>query len=491
MDMPLLERFRRLIAGYTGLVIPERDDPILRTKLGLRTHALHFPGMESYLNFLESGSTKSRDEWQELIRELTTVESYFFRDSGQIKLLQEVILPELIQRHRADKTLRIWSAGCASGEEPFSLAMLVEQLLPDYTNWRIFILGSDINDIPLLRAQQGSYGSWAFRGMDPEQLNRYFHKHGDVWQLDPSIREMVVFRSLNLLGDEFPSVDLADIDLIVCRNVFIYFDRSTIARVVSKFSRTLTAGGYLLTGHGEIPHPMTDILGLGPHRLIIKSFPDSIIFHRPVDETPLSTPVVNVVQKKVVTILESGGVTRKPLSTPPLKRPVMNTTPTAESVLKKAVILFEQGAYERAKSLALELLGETRLAFDVRLVLARIYANLGENQQAQIFCREALRINPIAARPYFLLAHILQEKGEDAQAVELLKKVIYLDAGHVPAYLELAAIYKRDKDFVWAKKMRQSAMNVLRSLPANARVEGYESWTAEELGRQMEILLDE
>ncbi|MEO5330498.1 MAG: tetratricopeptide repeat protein [Magnetococcus sp. YQC-5] len=495
MDLPLLERFRHLIANYTGLVIPERDDPILRTKLGLRTNTLRFPTMETYLNFMESGAEASRSEWQELIRDLTTVESYFFRDSGQIKLLQEIILPELISRHQTDHTLRIWSAGCASGEEPYSLAILVRQLLPSKMNWRIFILGTDINDVPLRRAQRGSYGQWAFRGVDPELLSLHFTKKGDEWELDPSIRDMVVFRQLNLHGDEFPQFDLYNMDLILCRNVFIYFDRNTIARVVKKMARTLCSGGYLLTGHGEIPHPMTDIIGLGPDRLVARTFPDSLIFHRPLEETQVQKSVQPKVltefKKSTLDVTGVGTARKSPIPTPLPKAKPPVQAPSMADTLKQAQLLFEQRGYEQAKRVIHQLTAAEKESCDAQILLARIHANLGENQAAQHCCHAALRINPVAVIPHFLLAQILQELGDKDQAIELLKKVIYLDRGHIPAYLELAALYKRDGDRARARKMRESAMDALRTLSPEMRVDGYEEWTPEELGRHVEILLEE
>ncbi|MBF0126598.1 MAG: tetratricopeptide repeat protein [Magnetococcales bacterium] len=492
MDLQLLERFRRIIANQTGLVMPERDDPILRTKLGLRTHALRFPGMESYLNLLEEESPESRCEWQTLIRELTTVESYFFRDAGQIRLLQEVILPELLRRRQRERALRVWSAGCASGEEPYSIAMLLQPMLPQEAHWQVTILGTDINDIPLQRAVQARYGQWAFRGVDLGMVARHFDKRGEEWQLEDTIREMVEFRILNLLKDEFPSPGLSELDLIVCRNVFIYFDRTTIARVVKKFARALRPGGYLLTGHGEIPHPMTDILGLGPNRLIARSFPDSMIFHRPIEENPAPAKPVKPVNPAQATAQGKRPSGSAPNPAGSGKQPPPSPPPSiGPDKLQQARTLFEQGAPLKAIGVAEALLDDDRNAFAARMLLARIHANLGENQKAETLCHEALRLNPVASGPHFLLAHLLQERGETESVMALLKKVIYLDRGHIPAYLELASLYQQAGDGGRARKMRESAMDALRRLPPQARLEGYEEWTAEELGRQLALSLQD
>ena len=154
---------------------------------------------------------------------LTNGETYFFRDHGQFDLLRLRLLPELIERRRDAKTLRLWSAGCSSGEEAYSLAMLLDMLLPKRDGWNILILGSDIDEAALAKARRGHYGQWSFRMAPPALKQRYFQRKGDEWMLDERIRSMVTFRTSNLIGETFPSAELRDMDLILCRNVFIYF----------------------------------------------------------------------------------------------------------------------------------------------------------------------------------------------------------------------------------------------------------------------------
>lgn len=232
-----------------------------------------------YYQLLASDFTQSGMEWAELVLLVTTGETYFFRDKIQIELLQKQILPELIDTNCRRRTLKIWSAGCATGEEAYSLAILVDGILPDRAGWEISILGTDINKHYLERAAKGTYGNWSFRNFKPDE--RYFHKLGENWQIDERIRSMLTFRPCNLIQDDFPDAETRDVDLILCRNVFIYFDAATIAAVARKFAHTLNSGGYLMTAPGEVPNQK--IPGLTP-----KIFPGLVIYRRTGEEEKLS-----------------------------------------------------------------------------------------------------------------------------------------------------------------------------------------------------------
>jgi len=160
--------------------------------------------------------------WRAVIRATTIGETYFFRNAAQFQALRDQVLPELIARRRANgfKQIRVWSAGCATGEEPYSLAILLGELLPDLADWSITILATDINQEFLERARQGVYRASAFRNETPDDLrDRYFKPVEGGWQLDPAIRRMVTFGHLNLVSDDYPSFETntTGLDLIVCR----------------------------------------------------------------------------------------------------------------------------------------------------------------------------------------------------------------------------------------------------------------------------------
>ena len=264
------------ISSLCGIRISNDEVQKLTDILRRRMKVLFVQDPLLYFQLVDSPSKEGVAEWGQLLALFLNGETHFFRDSGQITLLKEQILPALIHRRKGERSLRIWSAGCSTGEEAYSLAILVDQLLPDHQNWEILILGTDINLRSIQHAQQGIYGQWAFRKVDLSLKQRYFQERGSHWILNEPIRKMVTFRSGNFIADTFSSsaLGICDLDLIICRNVFLYFHIDAIEHVVQKMSEALTSEGYLLTGHGELP---TQTLGA----LQAKTFPDSVIYQRP------------------------------------------------------------------------------------------------------------------------------------------------------------------------------------------------------------------
>lgn len=174
VDEPCLEGVIRLVSAQTGLHIAGQHREALRTLLASRLQAHKWLSPEQYLQRLATETPEATLEWNELIMRLTTGESYFFRDAGQFALLRNAIVPELIERRRAQRSLRIWSAGCSTGEEAYSLAILVHELLPHREGWQLVILGSDLNRDAIEKARSGIYGAWSFRMVYPELQRRYF-----------------------------------------------------------------------------------------------------------------------------------------------------------------------------------------------------------------------------------------------------------------------------------------------------------------------------
>jgi chemotaxis protein methyltransferase CheR len=274
----LIEAFIRLIAKHTGLEIRERDKVALSEKIVLRMKALKLDIPQSYYQLLNSSISENQQEWKELVSLLTNIETYFFRDKDQFFLLRNHILPELIQRKQNQKTIRICSAGCSSGEEPYSLAILLKELLPNLEEWNLMILGIDINQEVLQKAKLGVYRPWSFRRVDGEIVQQHFQLINHQYQLNASIKQMVKFQNFNLVQELFPhsNSELQDLDLILCRNVFIYFEPSAIAQVLQKFYNALQPLGYLITGHAEL-------YGQNLSQFQTKVFPESVVYQKLAD----------------------------------------------------------------------------------------------------------------------------------------------------------------------------------------------------------------
>lgn len=271
LNAELRQSLTQQILSRTGLEIRERDYKALSEKIYIRMRSLRLKSAEAYYQLLTASTLSSYEEWEQLMLLLTNNESYFFRDKEQFALLRNRILPELIERNRSSKTLYICSAGCSSGEEPYSLAILLQELIDDLDQWNLKILGIDINQDALKKAQKGIYSSWSFRSVDQEIKQRYFKLIDDRYHLDQQIRKMVTFQPVNLV--ERKLLCLNEIDLILCRNVFIYFGGNAIESVLNTFSQALKPQGYLITGHAELS-------GQNLSAFDIKVFPESLVYQR-------------------------------------------------------------------------------------------------------------------------------------------------------------------------------------------------------------------
>ncbi|MDB4898535.1 MAG: putative chemotaxis protein methyltransferase, partial [Gemmatimonadetes bacterium] len=200
-----------------------------------------------------------------LLAELTVGESYFFRESGQLDILRTEILPELRTRRGVDRPLRLWSAGCASGEEPYTVAiMLREEGWPHPAR----LLATDVAVPRLDAARRRRYTKWALRGVSEQRIDRWFERKGALFQLDETIRAAVDFRPLNLIADDYPSpANATDAqDVILCRNVLIYFDMAAVERIAAGLLASLAPDGWLLLGASDPP-----LAGLVPCEVVLTS----------------------------------------------------------------------------------------------------------------------------------------------------------------------------------------------------------------------------
>ena len=246
-----LALFRDFLINHSGLHFDRRNALLLERGLQRRMRALRSPGYRDYLGYLEANQ-ESRQELKKLLGLLTIGETYFFRYLAHFELLREVIIPELMTRNRKTRSLRIWSAGCSTGEEPYSLAMLLHAQFPQLRDWRIEILGTDINKRSLAAARAGLYGVRTLRATESAYRDAYFRAEGDLFRIVPEIREMVHFGYLNLRTGLYPGRAAArPLDLIFCRNVMIYFQPETTQEIIKKMAGVLRPGGYLLLGHAE------------------------------------------------------------------------------------------------------------------------------------------------------------------------------------------------------------------------------------------------
>ncbi len=239
---------RDLVYDYCGIFFQDDVSYMLERRLNPRLRKLEMTSFIEYYRYLRFHPQR-RLEIEEIVELLTTNETYFFRESYQLKAFAEEILPELIERRGRQRRLRIWSAGCSSGEESYTIAMILREQ-PRLADWNLEVFGNDISRKMLQAARRGVYGKSSFRVIEPYYRDKYFTPADDKLRIDKSLRSITSFGQLNLLDDEMLQL-VGQVDVIFCRNVLIYFDQSARRRVAQTFYDKLRRRGYLLLGHSE------------------------------------------------------------------------------------------------------------------------------------------------------------------------------------------------------------------------------------------------
>jgi chemotaxis protein methyltransferase CheR len=442
---------RALIADRLGLDFPESRQAELDR--GLNQALGHAPvgSPEKYLAWLATLPDES-PEWRRLASSLTVGETYFFRDHSCIDALEQRILPDLIAARRSAGILRLrcWSAGCATGAEPYSLAILLDQLLLDRPTWALTILATDINPAALVLAQRGLYSAWALRETPQWIMDRYFHRPGkDTFELDPAIRQMVTFAPLNLAKDGFPALmtNTSAVDLIVCRNVLMYFTSDVQRAAVTRLQQALVTGGWLVVAPAEAS---TELF----HPLIPVNLPGAIFYRKLQDSfiAPLPSlhPEPGVPEFQSPLVFSTGESGNQDPDQSPVRSPgeeQVERRPDRVIDLERARILADQGHLEQARRLC-----ETVLAQD--------------------------RLNPDAA---LLLAAICQERGEIPAAIEALRQAIYLAPNSAATHFMLGCLLVRQGDRKRGRRSLETVVNLLRSASPDEVVPGSDGLTADQL----------
>lgn len=399
---------------------------------------------------------------EHLIIGITVGETYFFRDKNQMKMLENEIFPEIISNKRSTNnlSLRIWSAGCASGEEIYTIAMMLNDLLPDIKNWNISLLGTDINTQALQKALSGIYSEWSMRSCSESIINKYFSREGNKYILSERIRRLVTFDYLNLNDDAYPSIfnGTNSQDLILCRNVLIYFDSGKITSLMRKLSACLVPDGYLLLGASDpIDSKAKD------HQL---HFRHNMLFSRmqPQEKPPTETKfTVETIKVK-----------------PAEPRPVITSshhnlsTSVAEILPERAQIdyLLNTAQWQPLlnKIESVKVISDTTGFYTYARGTA--YANLGNLTKATQLIEEALHIAPTNEIYHFTYALVLIENNKLIEAENELRKAIFLNNDLLVAHYQLGLLLLRNHKYEAGIKSLRNALTIINTKQANAFVNG-------------------
>ena len=473
----LLSQLSEFVAGRVGLCFPrERWADLER---GIRSVVREFDSedVESCIQWLMS-SPLTREGIELLASHLTVGETYFFREKRTFEILEEHVLPELIySRQRNEKRLRLWSAGCATGEEPYSIAILLSKMIPALKDWNITILATDINPHFLQKASEGVYSQWSFRDAPPWIKDRYFRKTEDGrFEISPDIRKMVTFSYHNLAEDTYPSLlnNTNAMDIIFCRNVLMYFTPGRTRKVTKNLYRSLVDGGWLIASPSETSHVLFS-------HFVTINFPSAILYRKEgkTPETVETFPYKLTEEPKVsfqppldfvtepepepeVTFLRE---TREPLPDQQVGLPSEVEEPkTAESQSTpyvEASALYERGRYAEAVEKILRLISRNQDDSQAITLLTRAYANQGELSEALRWCEKAIAIDKLNSELYHLRATILQEQGSIDEAIISLKRALYLDQNFVLAHFTLGNLALRQGKYKESKRHFDNALILL------------------------------
>lgn len=487
-----LVRFGHIIEKRFGLHFPKKRRDELERGLRQAFAASTCQDLDEYYHLLQDPRAGGL-ELDRLINALTVGETYFFRDAGQFDALYNHVLPQIVERRRPVRTLRLWSAGCASGEEPYSLAIMLRELLPDVDEWSITILGSDINAEALDRARKATYGEWAFREERARRWRpRYFRRQGDRWLLASEVQRMVTFNNMNLAGGDYPAFETNTtlMDVILCRNVTIYFGPEATRRVVAQLHDALVDGGWLVVGHAE-PSPTTH------QSFQAHPFPHAMLYQRTGQAArTTAAPRAPTFNPPIVRPSPTGSLGARPnhervrspaAAADPEPRPeqdsiILDKHPSVTvDPIVQARELLEYGYSERARDLLLPLvpsLPEPSLACTL---LGQALANLGQWADAEHWCRRAVEQDRLALEAYYTLALVLQHQGRIDEAINAMKKVVYIDRRYVLGHFGLADLYRSRRDWAPAQKALDNARRLLEAQPRQQVIPGSGGVTAERL----------
>lgn len=479
-------RLSALVADRLGLSYPETRWPDLERGLGRAALEL---GLEHAGALAERvlAEPTAKKELQLLANHLTIGETYFFRDARTFQYLAEKVLPAIIRERRGgEQRLRLWSAGCCTGEEAYSLAILVTQLLPDLKKWQVTVLATDVNAKFLKQAIGGVYGEWSFREVAPSVKQKYFTQVGaGRYQILPEVQDLVSFAHLNLVDDLYPSLatDTNAMDVVLCRNVLMYFTPHQINKVIERIRLCLVVGGTLCVSpteasavyfpgwvqrsHGGLSFyekPGEGLQESMPPGELKSEWPEG---RYPAAQSdilrPASPPVLELLQGRAVTHQE-----------PP--------TPLS---YEAALAHFQAGRYVSATDMLLALAEPAKKQAEIFGLLARSLGNQGRLTEALEWCDLWIASDKMNRASHYLRAMVLMESGDHVQARISFRKALYLDPDFVLAHFALGHLAlgaHRHRD---AGRHFSQATRLLQELPHDHLLPESEGLTA---GRLMETI---
>jgi len=460
-EPPDLERFQSIVADRLGLQFEDGKRELLADVLRQRLQAREPASVAAYLASIAPG-VNGREELRALAAQLTVTETYFFRGPDQFRAVTEAALPERIRVHAADRRLRLLSAGCSSGEEPYSLAILLRERFPELRSWQVETLGLDLNPAMIAKARKARYHKWSLRNTPDELKDRYFRPDGGDCVLEEGIRRMVCLEERNLAGSDWAS--LTQFDIILCRNVIMYLVPEAALTVIARLTQALAPEGFLFVGYAET------LRGLS-HDFHLRHTHEAFYYQKRLEAgpppasfsevQPSSAPAPSSGLEDVawVDAVRNASERINSLSRDCLGRIEAPPKAAGHSPLELG-FAFELLRQERFRE-ALQVLGglgpEATRDPDVQLLRAGLLTNCGDLEAAEAVCRQILSADDLNAGAHYLTALCRERAGDALGAMEHDRAAIYLDGTFALAHLHLGRMAKRSADLSTARRELETA----------------------------------
>ncbi|MBN2414459.1 tetratricopeptide repeat protein [bacterium] len=455
-----LDYLSEFLSTNMGLFFsPERRLDLLR---GIRdaADAFGFKEASAFIRWIMSAPLNRR-QIEVLARYLTVGETYFYREKRVLEALEKYIFPVLVNEcKKTGRPLKIWSAGCCTGEEPYTMAMMLDQLTMGMNGLNVTIIGTDINPQFLQKAERGIYTEWSFRGTPAYIKERYFKDLGKgEYQIVPHIRNVVEFGYLNLAVDTFPGSMSGEqpVDIILCRNVLMYFKPEKLRDIVEKFYHSLDEEGWLIVGPSESSH-----VNFGRYHSV--EFPGAILYKKTDQNIPAGAVCKVRAKRKAITRPAPRDIRDILQESKPAPPPVRRAPETAQpvpaveevqprfepvqsediQVMDRAIGFYQNADYPSVTNLIkAHVSGEDRSSAELMLLAARSYANMGQVTTALEWVEKAISDDKLNPDSHHLRAALLQEQNRLDEAAESLRRVLYLDPDYMMAHFMLGNLYRQ------------------------------------------------
>jgi chemotaxis protein methyltransferase CheR len=441
----------------------------LEAGLQLAAPALEMDGAEQCARWIVEEPIEE-PQLQVLAQALTVGETYFCRDNNVFRAFEREILPDLVElKRRRERRLRIWSAACCTGEEPYTIAMILKKAIPDLMDWNVTILATDVNPHFLRKASEGIYGSWSFR-RTPEWIRRrhFTALPAGRFELYHDIRRMVTFSYLNLAESSYPSVlnHTNAMDFVFCRNVLMYFDLELVEIVTRRLQASLMDGGWLVVGRSEtVPSAdggLTNV-EVGGERWYRKG------------------------RGATAACLPSPRAFQPPVAESPPRGEVARPQPKTVGYPPQVDLLYELGDYSGVREALVDLLAQPGVKHSDRhramRTMAHACANLGRLDEAQEWCEAAIAENNLDARLHFLLASVLLERDRTQAAEQSLQHALAIDENFVLAHFTLGNLARRREGMGVARAHFERTLSLLRAYRSDEILPASDGLTAGRLSQ--------